>query len=78
MKVAVIGSRSFNDYSLLKKVMNKYAEKATTIISGGAKGADTLAEKYAQECNLEKEIFLADWGNIKALPCIAHLHKLHQ
>lgn len=70
MKVAVIGSRGFDNYSLLKKVMNKYAKQATAIVSGGAKGADTLAERYAQEFNLEKIIFLADWGNIQVSPCI--------
>ena len=70
MKVAVIGSRSFDNYSLLKKVINKYAKQATTIVSGGAKGADTLAERYAQEFNLEKIIFLADWENIQVEPCI--------
>ena len=31
------------------------------IVSGGAKGADTLAEKFADEYNLEKLIFKPDW-----------------
>lgn len=41
MKVAVVGSRSFNDYKMLSKELNKY--DITTIVSGGAIGADTLA-----------------------------------
>ena len=44
---AVIGSRGFNDYALLKKELDKL--KITKIISGGAKGADTLALRYAKE-----------------------------
>ena len=32
-----------------------------TIVSGGAKGADTLAEKFADEFNFEKLIFKPDW-----------------
>lgn len=31
------------------------------IISGGAKGVDTLAEQFAKEFNLKNEIFEADW-----------------
>ena len=31
------------------------------VISGGARGADTLAEKFADEFNFEKIIFKPDW-----------------
>ena len=67
MKIAVIGSRSFDNYSLLKKVMNKYAQ-ATTIVSGGAKGADTLAERYADELGIKKLIFKSNWKDMSP-PC---------
>ncbi len=33
-----------------------------TIISGGAQGADTLAEQFAKEFHLENKIFKADWN----------------
>ena len=59
MKVAVIGSRSFNNYDLLKKTLTEM--DAQLIISGGARGADTLAEKYAKENGIPTLIFLADW-----------------
>ncbi len=51
MKAAIIGSRSLNiDIS-------KYIpEGVTSIISGGAGGIDSLAEKYARENNIEIEI----------------------
>jgi hypothetical protein len=47
MKTAVIGSRRFNDYALLQQTLDTYT--ISQIISGGAKGADTLAEQYAKE-----------------------------
>jgi hypothetical protein len=32
------------------------------IISGGARGADTLAERYAKEYSIPFELFKADWN----------------
>jgi len=61
MKIAVIGSRNFNNYQLLKNTLDKYKEKCELIISGGAKGADKLAEKYAEENGIETKIFKPNW-----------------
>lgn len=63
MKLAVVGSRSFNDYSLLKEILDEYRSinNIDVIISGGAIGADSLAEKYARENNIETLLFLPDW-----------------
>jgi hypothetical protein len=61
MKIAVIGSRKFNDYLLLKSELDKIPN-IETIISGGAKGADILAEQYAIENNIELIVFKADWA----------------
>lgn len=60
MNVGVIGSRTFNDYDLMVKVLNKL--KITKIISGGANGADKLSEKYAKDNNIEIIVFIPDWG----------------
>jgi len=64
MKLAIVGSRTFNDYELLKKETDKLLEKynITEIISGGAKGADSLAEKYAKEKKLKLTVFPAKWN----------------
>lgn len=59
MKVAIIGSRGFDDYELLKKELSKH--EISLIISGGAKGADSLAEKFADEHNIEKLIFKPEY-----------------
>ncbi len=59
MKIAVIGSRTFNDYQLLHdelETINATAE-ISLIVSGGAKGADSLAETYAEQYSLETLVF---------------------
>lgn len=63
MKLAVVGSRDFNDYNLLKSKLDLIHKRKpiTLIVSGGAKGADKLSEKWADENNIEKLIFIPDW-----------------
>jgi hypothetical protein len=63
MKLAIIGSRTFNDYELLKTtILNKFEfSTIEKIVSGGAKGADTLGERFAAEFNILFEVFPADW-----------------
>lgn len=57
----VVGSRSITDYEYIKNTLDKYRNSDTVIVSGGAKGVDTLAERYADENNLQKVIMKADW-----------------
>jgi hypothetical protein len=59
MKVAVIGSRTFNSYESVVNVLSKI--NITEIISGGAKGADSLGERYAKDNDIPTQIFLPDW-----------------
>jgi hypothetical protein len=63
MKVAVIGSRGFNNYDLVKKTLSNI--EITLLVSGGADGADSLGEQYAIENNIETKIFLPDWEKNK-------------
>lgn len=39
------------------------------IISGMAKGADTLAVRFANKYNIALKEFPADWNNLNVLPC---------
>ncbi len=64
MKLAIVGSRSFDDYDLLEDTLNSYS-KIDLIISGGAKGADHLAEKYAKSKNIELKVFKPNWSKHK-------------
>jgi hypothetical protein len=59
MKVAVVGSREFEDYDLLSQTLNEL--EITEIISGGARGADSLAEKYAKEKGISFKVFQPEW-----------------
>ncbi len=60
-RLAVVGSRGFNDYALLKKTLDKSYAKSDVIVSGGATGADALAERYAKEKGLKIVIVKPDW-----------------
>lgn len=63
MKVLVCGGRDYNDYDRLEDELNLVwrVHGDFTVISGMARGADTLAVRYAEayDCPLEK--FPADW-----------------
>ena len=61
----VVGSRNFSDYDLLKEKLDYFLinqGKNVIIVSGGAKGADSLAERYAKEKCFGIRIFHADWN----------------
>lgn len=75
MKIAIIGSRTFNDYELLSNTVTSYCDAndifIKTIVSGGAKGADTLAERFAEENTLEMKIFHPNWELLGRNACSA-------
>ncbi|MBE6568113.1 MAG: hypothetical protein E7657_05610 [Ruminococcaceae bacterium] len=52
MKLLVVGSRSITEFDLSPYI----TAEVETIISGGAGGVDTLAEKYADQHRLSKYI----------------------
>lgn len=66
-KVIIAGGRDFYDYELLQRKCDKYLwnklwlDEKIIIISGHAKGADTLGEKYANERGLILDIKPAEW-----------------
>ena len=62
-RLVVAGSRDFNDYTLLSAELDKLLVGKTniTIVSGTARGADRLGERYAAEHNLRIERFPAEW-----------------
>ena len=70
LRVIIAGSRDFNDYELLNKSAIEIITKKTMlpdltrIVSGGARGADTLGERFAKEFGLEVKKFPADWDGL--------------
>lgn len=62
MKVAVIGSRNIRDFDAAYRIMCENIPKnCSEIISGGAAGTDTLAEKYAKDHGLHLTVFLPEY-----------------
>lgn len=65
MRVIVCGSRDFENYSLLNEELNNWLgeldKKKLVILSGAAKGADTLGEKWAYANYVTVERYHADW-----------------
>ena len=64
MNIAIVGGRDFNDYTLLKESILAYIdghEKPENIVSGGAKGADTLAAQFAAEMGIPLLVFKPDY-----------------
>ena len=63
MRLAIIGSRSFNNYDSFEKTIfkNYKIENIKEIISGGAEGTDTLAEEFAIKYSIPMSIFIPDW-----------------
>lgn len=60
MRLAIVGSRTFTNYKLLESIVDK--KNPGMIISGGADGADSLANKYAKERGLPILIFYPNWN----------------
>ena len=64
MRLAVVGSRNFTDYNTAKVILDELQKDVgfTRIVSGGANGADSLAEKYALANDIDIDIFVPDWS----------------
>ena len=63
-RLVVAGSRGFDSYERLSAELDKYlaGRSNVTIISGTARGADRLGEKYAQEHGYKIEQVPAQWA----------------
>ena len=59
-KMGVIGSRTFVNYEFMKEILDSFP--FSEIVSGGAKGADSLAKRYAEEKNISITEILPDWN----------------
>ena len=68
MKIIIAGGRDFNNYNVLCAILNSmrklpmyYGPKLEEIVSGDAKGADTLGAYWAIEHNIPVKHFPAEW-----------------
>lgn len=65
----IVGSRSFTDYLTFRKcvdhLLQKKLKKEIVIVTGGADGTDTMAERYAKEKKYQLLVMKADWESGK-------------
>ena len=63
-RIIVCGGRDFSDYEhfrhSMRSVLSQYQD--VLLVSGHAKGADTLAERFAKEAGIPIRVFPADWN----------------
>ncbi|GJG69378.1 hypothetical protein PRLR6025_28470 [Prevotella lacticifex] len=64
--IIIAGGRDFDDYSLLQSkclpiIERQMVNHDVIIMSGHAKGADMLGERFAEEHGLKLEVYPADW-----------------
>lgn len=64
IRLAIVGGRDFQDYDYMKRCLSALQEDYTVleVVSGGARGADSLGERWADEQGIRKKIFPADWN----------------
>ena len=68
LRIIIAGSRDFNDYTFLKTSIKEILKSTSLtdiskikIISGTARGADQLGERFAKQFKLEVVKFPAKW-----------------
>lgn len=61
MKALVCGGRNFSDVNLLENTLDDFGE-ITSIIEGGARGADTLARLWAKKRQIPCQTVYAKWA----------------
>ena len=60
-RVIIAGSRNFDNYKLIVETCNNILPSYVEVVSGTARGADKLGEKYAEEKGYPIKKFPADW-----------------
>jgi hypothetical protein len=62
MRVIIAGSRGINDYAKVCDAVQRSRFPISRVLSGMARGVDTLAIRYATEKRLPLEQFPAQWS----------------
>lgn len=76
MRVVVCGSRNWTDQAAIKQRLSDLPP-LSEVITGGARGADSLADRAADNCGHFRIIFPANWiGQGKAAGPLRNLRML--
>jgi hypothetical protein len=80
-RIAIVGSRDFKPANMIVEYVDTLRETRSVVVSGGARGVDTLAEQAAVRIGLPTIILRADWDKLgkragyvrnQALVAVAH------
>jgi hypothetical protein len=61
MKTIIAGSRTIDDYNIIKNAIQCSQFNITQVICGGARGADLLGKKWGKENGMPVIDFPANW-----------------
>lgn len=61
MRVIIAGGRDLTEYYEVCKAVHRSGFEITEVVSGGARGADTLGELWAEANRVPVKQFPADW-----------------
>lgn len=63
MRILITGDRHWNDEQLIRNWLSACSQfTSVTIVHGGARGADTIADKVAKELGYATACYPADWA----------------
>jgi len=62
--IAIVGSRKWRDRQAVRDCISVLDPERHRIISGGARGVDSLARRYANEYGIEFQEFPANWDEL--------------
>jgi hypothetical protein len=62
MKTIIAGGRLFNDFDLMEQALKDNPWEITSVVSGRARGADTLGERWAKAHGLPVHYYPAEWS----------------
>jgi len=77
MRIAIVGSRNINDYDLVERTIVAHVGdlSGVTIVSGGARGVDTIARRIAKNHSLPLIEHLPDYKQYgKVAPLIRNTY----
>lgn len=65
MKTIIAGSRGITDYNIVEQAVIESGFDITCVVSGMARGVDTLGEQWAIKNGINIQHFPADWNKFK-------------
>ena len=60
-RIAVTGGRDFADETVITTALQGHVVPGDTLVHGGARGADTLAHRWAKAHGIDVEVHPANW-----------------